>query len=258
MKKRVALLVALCIWKVVAAQTPYGEMPERFWPDTLPCRLGGGVCFGMDGLDAAIPRGGGASSCRDPRVVFVAGDTLITFISVAGVANTRARGPCLPVLRQERGARRFPDAQNDGRTDGRGRQRFSGRSGFCGVAGSRDRKSEVSLGIVCRRRFRLRGPPVARSLVGGKEDPLLGSDMRRRYVRLPTEVSVELKAGRDAAFRARRLPAAGPLTGYFPAITNSISLNRYSRSVPSACRSSNSPVGRTPCSIEASVGVPSG
>lgn len=90
MKKRVALLVALCIWKVVAAQTPYGEMPERFWPDTLPCRLGGGVCFGMNGLDAAIPRGGGASSCRDPRVVFVAGDTLITFISVAGVANTRS------------------------------------------------------------------------------------------------------------------------------------------------------------------------
>ncbi|BFL29362.1 hypothetical protein K320107C7_17770 [Alistipes shahii] len=58
MKKRVVLLVALCIWKVVAAQTPYGEMPERFRPDTLPCRLGGGVCFGMDGLDAAIPRGG--------------------------------------------------------------------------------------------------------------------------------------------------------------------------------------------------------
>ena len=83
-----SLLVALCIWKVVAAQTPYGEMPERFRPDTLPCRLGGGVCFGMDGLDAAIPRGGGASSCRDPRVVFVAGDTLITFISVAGVADT--------------------------------------------------------------------------------------------------------------------------------------------------------------------------
>jgi len=93
MKKRVALLVALCIWKVVAAQTPYGEMPERFRPDTLPCRLGGGVCFGMDGLDAAIPRGEGASSCRDPRVVFVAGDTLITFISVAGVADTALGDP---------------------------------------------------------------------------------------------------------------------------------------------------------------------
>ena len=93
MKKRVTLLVALCIWKVVAAQTPYGEMPERFRPDTLPCRLGGGVCFGMDGLDAAIPRGGGASSCRDPRVVFVAGDTLITFISVAGVADTALGDP---------------------------------------------------------------------------------------------------------------------------------------------------------------------
>ena len=37
MKKRVVLLVALCIWKVVAAQTPYGEMPERFRPAALPC-----------------------------------------------------------------------------------------------------------------------------------------------------------------------------------------------------------------------------
>lgn len=42
--------------------------------------------------------------------------------------------------------------------------------------------------------------PVARSLVGGKEDPLLGSDMRRRYVRLLTEVSVELKAGGTRPF----------------------------------------------------------
>ena len=149
MKKRVTLLVALCIWKVVAAQTPYGEMPERFRPDTLPCRLGGGVCFGMDGLDAAIPRGGGASSCRDPRVVFVAGDTLITFISVAGVADTALGDPVCRfygrnVARVVSRTRRMT-----------GRQRFSGRSGFCGVAGSRDRKSEVSLGIVCRRRFRL-------------------------------------------------------------------------------------------------------
>ena len=36
--------------------------------------------------------------------------------------------------------------------------------------------------------------------VGGKEDPLLGSDMRRRYVRLLTEVSVELKAGGTRPF----------------------------------------------------------
>ena len=42
--------------------------------------------------------------------------------------------------------------------------------------------------------------PVARSLVGGKEDPLLGSDMRRRYVRLLPEVSVELKAGGTRPF----------------------------------------------------------
>lgn len=155
MKKRVVLLVALCIWKVVAAQTPYGEMPERFRPDTLPCRLGGGVCFGMDGLDAAIPRGGGSLLLpRSPGRVCrrrYADNVHLRCRS----REYGARGPCLPVLRQERGARRFPDAQNDGRTDGRGRQRFSGRSGFCGVAGSRDRKSEVSLGIVCRRRFRL-------------------------------------------------------------------------------------------------------
>lgn len=45
--------------------------------------------------------------------------------------------------------------------------------------------------------------PVARSLVGGKEDPLLGSDMRRRYVRLLPEVSVELKAGGTRPFDAQ-------------------------------------------------------
>jgi len=54
MKKRVALLVALCIWKVVAAQTPYGEMPELFRPDTLPCRLGGG---------GSAPAAGGRGFC---------------------------------------------------------------------------------------------------------------------------------------------------------------------------------------------------
>ena len=29
MKKRVTLLVALCIWKVVAVQTPYGEVQKK-------------------------------------------------------------------------------------------------------------------------------------------------------------------------------------------------------------------------------------
>lgn len=81
-------------------------------------------------------------------------------------------------------------------------------------------KIRVSLGIVAAgdSAYRL---PVVRSLVGGKEDPLLGSDMRRRYVRLLTEVSVELKAGGTRPFVHVVYLAAGPLTGYFPAITNS-------------------------------------
>ena len=180
MKKRVALLVALCIWKVVAAQTPYGEMPERFRPDTLPCRLGGGVCFGMDGLDAATPRGGRASSCRDPRVVFVAGDTLITFISVAGVANTALGDPV---------CRFYGAADNDFPDD----PDFAELQGVV-IENQRYPWESYAAGDSA---YRL---PVARSLVGGKEDPLLGSDMRRRYVRLLTEVSVELKAGGTRPF----------------------------------------------------------
>lgn len=199
MKKRVTLLVALCIWKVVAAQTPYGEMPERFRPDTLPCRLGGGVCFGMDGLDAAIPRGGGASSCRDPRVVFVAGDTLITFISVAGVADTALGNPVC----------RFY-GRNVARVVSRTRRMTGGRMGAADNDFPDDPDFAELQGVVIENQrypwesyaagdsaYRL---PVVRSLVGGKEDPLLGSDMRRRYVRLLTEVSVELKAGGTRPF----------------------------------------------------------
>ena len=188
MKKRVALLVALCIWKVVAAQTPYGEMPERFWPDTLPCRLGGGVCFGMNGLDVAIP-----------RVVFVAGDTLITFISVAGVANTALGDPVC----------RFY-GRNVARVVSRTRRMTGGRMGAADNDFPDDPDFAELQGVVIENQrypwesyaagdsaYRL---PVARSLVGGKEDPLLGSDMRRRYVRLLTEVSVELKAGGTRPF----------------------------------------------------------
>lgn len=42
--------------------------------------------------------------------------------------------------------------------------------------------------------------PVARSLVGGKKGPLLGPDVRRRYVQLLTEVSVDMKAGGTRPF----------------------------------------------------------
>ena len=151
------------------------------------------------GLTRRYPGAGGASSCRDPRVVFVAGDTLITFISVAGVANTALGDPVC----------RFY-GRNVARVVSRMRRMTGGRMGAADNDFPDDPDFAELQGVVIENQrypwesyaagdsaYRL---PVARSLVGGNEDPLLGSDMRRRYVRLLTEVSVELKAGGTRPF----------------------------------------------------------
>ena len=93
MKKQALLTAALCLWSLVSAQTPYGELPERFRPDTLPCRLSGDVCFAIEGLGEVAFRSRGLAGCRDPRVAFIAGDTLVTFMPVAGFADTKQRDP---------------------------------------------------------------------------------------------------------------------------------------------------------------------
>jgi hypothetical protein len=131
--------------------------------------------------------------------VFVAGDTLITFISVAGVANTALGDPVC----------RFY-GRNVARVVSRTRRMTGGRMGAADNDFPDDPDFAELQGVVIENQrypwesyaagdsaYRL---PVARSLVGGKEDPLLGSDMRRRYVRLLPEVSVELKAGGTRPF----------------------------------------------------------
>lgn len=199
MKKRALLTAALCLWNVVSAQTPYRDLPERFRSDTLPCRLDGGVCFAVEGLGTVTFRGGGSAARRDPREVFIAGDTLVTFMPIAGFADTTLRDPVC----------RFYGG-NVAHVLSRTHKVTGGRVGAVDLDFPDDPDFADLMGIVFENAtypwkeyaagdfaYRL---PVVQSLAVGKKGPFLGPDMHCRYICFLTEASVELKTGGTRPF----------------------------------------------------------
>lgn len=199
MKKQALLTAALCLWSLVSAQTPYGELPERFRPDTLPCRLSGDVCFAIEGLGEVAFRSRGLAGCRDPRVAFIASDTLVTFMPVAGFADTKQRDPVC----------RF-DGGNVAHVLSRTHKVTGGRIGvvdddfpddpdFADLMGTVFENSTYPWEEYAAGDFAYR-LPVVQSLAEGKKEPFLGRDMHCRYIRFLTEVSVGLKEGGTRSF----------------------------------------------------------
>ncbi len=198
MKRRAILTAALCFWNVILAQTPYGELPERFRSDTLPCRLNGGIGFAIEGLGTAMPPRVGVGD-RDPRMVFIAGDTLVTFIPVAGFADTTLRDPVC----------RFYGG-NVAHVLSRTHKVTGGRIGAVDPDFPDDPDFADLMGPVLENgmypwkeyaagdfAYRL---PVVQSLAAGTKEPFLGPDMHCRYICFLTEVSVELKTGGTRPF----------------------------------------------------------
>lgn len=195
MKNPGLLLVALCLWNVVAAQYSYKDMSARFRQDTLPCHLDSSIRF--DGECPAM-RGHKPGSC-DLGAVFIAGDTLVTFIPSAVAADTTFRDPVY----------RF-SGENVERLLSRTRIVTGGRMGAVDDDFPDDSDFEEIMGVVVEDQtgswksyaagdcaYRL---PLARSLAGIKKDPFPGPDMRQRYIYFLTEAAVVLKGGGERNF----------------------------------------------------------